>query len=174
MARNVGSGHRLGLIPMPWGTRTPSMCRMARHRNAGRYRGSGRDWATPPEVFQPLDREFGFTLDPCATPDTAKCSRFFTEADDGLSRSWAGEVVFMNPPYGREVPAWTAKAVREAAAGAVVVALLPASTDTSWWHDDVVAAGAEVRFIRGRVRFLAAGGRWASPMKPSVIVVWRS
>jgi phage N-6-adenine-methyltransferase len=142
-------------------------------RNMARWYGNGRHWATPPEIFDPLHAEFDFTLDPCATPETAKCARFFTETDDGLAQDWSAERVFMNPPYGRELPAWTRKAVSEAERGALVVGLLPASTDLGWWHEDVLRAGAEVRFIRGRVRFLLAGRRWANAFMPSVIVVWR-
>jgi phage N-6-adenine-methyltransferase len=141
-------------------------------KNNGRYNGNGREWETPPEVFGPLDAEFSFTLDPCAAAENAKCARYFTELDNGLAQSWAGERVFMNPPYGREVYAWTAKAAREAADGALVVGLLPASTDLAWWHADVVAAGAEVRYIRGRVRFLTGGPYRASGFFASVIVVW--
>jgi phage N-6-adenine-methyltransferase len=160
---------------MPWAApdRAAGASTSARHRNAARYRGSGRTWATPPEVFTPLEREFGFTLDPCATPDSAKCARYFTEADDGLAQSWAGETVFMNPPYGRELAAWVSKARRESTAGATVVGLLPAATDQAWFHDDVIGAGAEVRFLRGRVRFLGPGDTWASPFQPSIVVVWR-
>lgn len=142
-------------------------------KNNGRYNGDGRHWATPPEVFDPLNVEFGFTLDPCATPETAKCSRFYTEAQDGLAQDWSGERVFMNPPYGREVYAWTKKARESAAQGALVVGLLPASTDLAWWHSDVVGHAAEVRYIRGRVRFLTGGPYRASGFFASVIVVWR-
>ena len=119
-------------------TENASIRAVAVTRNNGRYNGNGRHWETPPEIFDPLHAEFAFTLDPCATPETAKCARYFTEADDGLAQSWAGERVFMNPPYGREIYAWTAKARSEAAGGALVVGLLPASTDLAWWHDDVV------------------------------------
>jgi site-specific DNA-methyltransferase (adenine-specific) len=147
---------------------------MARARNASRYYGNGRDWVTPPALFLALDAEFRFTLDPCARPETAKCSRYFTEEQDGLAQSWAGERVYMNPPYGREIPAWTRKARLEAAAGAFVVGLLPASTDLAWWHEDVVSAGAEVRYLRGRVRFLTVdGSQWANAMFSSVVVIWR-
>ena len=142
-------------------------------KNNGRYNGNGRHWATPPEVFGPLDAEFGFTLDPCATSESAKCLRYFDEATDGLAQSWAGEVVFMNPPYGREVYAWTRKAREEAAKGATVVGLLPASTDLKWWHEDVVGHASEVRYIRGRVRFLTGGPYRASGFFASVLVVWR-
>jgi site-specific DNA-methyltransferase (adenine-specific) len=143
-----------------------------RAKNNGRYNGNGRHWETPPEVFAPLDAEFRFSLDPCAGPATAKCVRYFTEADDGLSQDWGCESVFMNPPYGREVAAWVAKARRAAEAGATVVGLLPASTDLAWWHDHVVGR-AEVRYIRGRVRFLTGGPYRASGFFASVIVVWK-
>lgn len=126
----------------------PAVLGGVRAKNNGRYNGNGRHWETPPEVFAPLHQEFEFTLDPCATPETAKCPMFYTEADNGLEQSWAGHRVFMNPPYGREVYAWTRKARTEQAAGALVVGLVPASTDLAWWHEDVVGF-ADVRYIRG-------------------------
>lgn len=144
-----------------------------RTKNNGRYNGNGRHWETPPEVFRPLDAEFRFTLDPCATAATAKCSRFFTEEQDGLAQDWGAQRVFMNPPYGREVYAWTRKARISARGGALVVGLLPASTDLARWHDDVVGH-AEVRYIRGRVRFLTGGPYRASGFFASVIVIWRA
>lgn len=142
-------------------------------KNNGRYNGNGRHWETPPEIYGPLDEEFRFTLDPCCTVATAKCARFYTEEQNGLEQSWAGERVFMNPPYGREVYSWTEKARIEAPTSGIVVGLLPASTDLKWWHDDVVAAGAEVRYIRGRVRFLTGGPYRASGFFASVVVIWR-
>ena len=117
-------------------------------------------------------RKFRFTLDPCATPANAKCATFFTEAENGLKQDWSGYRVFMNPPYGREVYAWTRKARMEAQKGALVVGLLPASTDLAWWHDDIVGF-AEVRYIRGRVRFLTGGPYRASGFFASVVVIWR-
>ena len=142
-------------------------------KSNGRYNGNGREWATPPEVFKPLDDEFHFTLDPCATAANAKVPFYYNEAQDGLAREWAPERVFMNPPYGREVAAWTRKAREAAKRGALVVGLLPASTDLAWWHDHVLAAGAEVRYIRGRVRFLTDGPYRASGFFASVIVIWK-
>jgi len=150
----------------------PALLGGVKAKNNGRYNGNGRHWATPPEVFEPLHAEFDFTLDPCATAETAKCGRFYAEADDGLAQSWLGERVFMNPPYGREVYAWTRKAREEAARGALVVGLLPASTDLRWWHEDVVGHAAEVRYLRGRVRFLTGGQYRASGFFASVIVIW--
>jgi phage N-6-adenine-methyltransferase len=150
----------------------PAVLGGVRAKNNGRYNGNGREWITPPEVFDPLHAEFAFTLDPCATAASAKCPRFFSEAENGLEQSWAGERVFMNPPYGREIYAWTRKAREEAERGALVVGLLPASSDLAWWHDDVVGR-AEVRYIRGRVRFLTDGPYRASGFFASVVVIWR-
>lgn len=154
------------------GTTSASVVKAGVARNNGRYNGNGRHWETPPEVYGPLDEEFNFTLDPCAQASTAKCSKFYTEDDDGLSKSWCGERVFMNPPYGKEIYAWTRKAREEQSRGVLVVGLLPASTDLKWWHEDVVGY-AEVRYIRGRVRFLTGGPYRASGFFPSVVVVWR-
>ena len=143
-------------------------------KNNGRYNGNGREWATPPEVFDPLEHEFHFTLDPCAAVTSAKCKRFYTERDNGLAKSWAGERVFMNPPYGREIYPWTRKAREESKKlGTLVVGLLPASCDLAWWHEDVVGH-AEIRYIRGRVRFLTGGPYRASGFFASVVCVWRS
>lgn len=156
------------------GTESAAVIGSARHRNNGRYNGNGREWATPPEVFDPLHAEFGFTLDVCATAASAKCPRYFDEATNGLEQSWAGERVFMNPPYGREIYAWTNKAKRETRSGCpLVVGLLPASTDLRWWHDDVAIIADEVRYIRGRVRFITGGPYRASGFFPSVVVIWK-
>lgn len=125
---------------------------------------------TPDGLFALLDEEFGFTVDVAAAPDNAKCERFYTEADNGLTQDWTGEVVWMNPPYSNIEP-WTAKAVAESRAGAVVVGLLPVRTDLLWFHRDVLDAGAEVRFCRGRVKFAGIGARANAPF-PSMVVVW--
>lgn len=154
-------------------SQNPAVVRGMKTRNNGRYNGNGREWATPPEVFDPLHAEFGFTLDACATAANAKLPRYFTEVENGLEQDWSGERVFLNPPYGREIYPWTRKARLSAASGALVVGLLPASTDLAWWHEDVVAAGAEVRYIRGRVRFLTGGPYRASGFFASVVVIWR-
>lgn len=127
------------------------------------------DWATPPAVFATLDAEFDFDLDVCASPANAKCRRFFTAADDGLSKQWTGRV-WMNPPYGRGIGAWMTKAADAAAAGATVVCLVPARTDTRWWHEQVMARAAEVRLVRGRLRF--GDGHNSAPF-PSAVVVYR-
>lgn len=125
------------------------------------------DWATPPWVFRELDAEFGFELDVCATPENAKCARYFTRDDDGLAQEWRG-VCWMNPPYGETIGRWMEKALASSKAGATVVCLVPARTDTAWWHD--YAAKGEVRFLRGRLTF----GNAKNPAPfPSAVVVFR-
>jgi len=123
-------------------------------------------WATPQDFFDKLNAEFNFTLDPCSNHENHKCERYFTEEDDGLAQSWKNERVFMNPPYGREIGKWVSKAYAE---DALVVALVPARTDTAWWHDNVMKPGVDVRFIRGRLKF---GGSKNSAPFPSAVVVF--
>jgi phage N-6-adenine-methyltransferase len=125
-------------------------------------------WETPPGFFQRLDREFGFTLDACALPANAKCRHFYTPTDDGLAQEWKG-VVWMNPPYGREISRWVEKAYRASQQGTTVVCLLPARTDTAWWHTYVMQAH-EIRFVRGRLKFSNAAH--SAPF-PSAVVVFR-
>lgn len=127
------------------------------------------EWATPDGLFAALDAEFGFTLDVCASPANAKCGRYFTAADDGLARSWAGETAWMNPPYS-EVDEWMAKARAEAAAGAVVACLVPSRTDVAWFWD--TARHGQIRFIRGRLAFVDDEGNTGPAPFPSVVVVF--
>jgi phage N-6-adenine-methyltransferase len=130
-------------------------------------------WATPQWLFDALDREFGFTLDPCSDAQNAKCERFFTASKNGLLCDWGRDTVFMNPPYS-EVGDWMRKAYGAAQEGATVVCLIPARTDANWWHD--YAMKGEIRFIRGRLRFgdteRRFGGSGSAPF-PSAIVVFR-
>jgi len=134
----------------------------------------GDTWATPDEVFKPLDAEFSFTLDPCATAQNARCEKYFTEDDDGLSQSWFAERVFMNPPYGKKIYDWVAKAHEEARKGALIVGLLPNATGTSWFRANVSGlSGSDLRFHRGRIPFIKPDGTKASPAFDSIIAVWR-
>jgi len=126
------------------------------------------DWGTPEAFYNRLDCEFAFTLDPCATAQNAKCARFYTPEIDGLGQPWPG-TVFVNPPYGREIGDWVRKAYQEAQAGATVVMLIPARTDTAYWHDWIMRA-SEVRFVRGRLTFEGASN--SAPF-PSCVVVFR-
>lgn len=125
------------------------------------------DWETPRWLFAQLDYEFRFNLDPCATPENAKCRRYFTKQENGLEKDWDG-VVFMNPPYGKEIGKWVQKAYSESLLGITVVCLLPARTDTLWWH--AYCMKGEVRFIKGRLKF---GGSKNSAPFPSAVVIFR-
>jgi len=114
------------------------------------------EWETPQELFNDLNKEFDFTIDVCATKENAKCKRFYNKQTNGLAQSWENEIVFMNPPYGRTINKWIEKAYNEFLKGAVVVCLIPARTDTSYWHD-YIFPNAEVRFLKGRIKFLNSG-----------------
>jgi site-specific DNA-methyltransferase (adenine-specific) len=127
------------------------------------------DWTTPQDFFDELDKEFHFTLDPCALPETAKCKAFFTPDDDGLKQSWAGQRVFCNPPYGREVGKWVKKCYDESMNGAVIALLIPARTDTRYFHEYIYHKCTEIRFIRGRLKF---GGSNQSAPFPSMLVIY--
>ena len=114
------------------------------------------DWETPKQLFDELDAEFHFTLDPASTDKNAVCEKHYTEREDGLKQSWKGETVFCNPPYGREIPKWVAKAARETENGVTTVMLIPARTDTKAFHEYIYGK-AEIRFLRGRLQFSRGG-----------------
>lgn len=127
-------------------------------------------WATPQEFFNKLNSEFNFNLDPCAIPDNAKCNIFYTPNDDGLKQDWGGRKVFCNPPYGRVLKNWVKKCYEESLKpNTKVVMLIPARTDTSYFHDYIYHKAKEIRFIRGRLKF---GNATNSAPFPSMIVVF--
>lgn len=126
------------------------------------------EWYTPRDFFDVLNKEFGFTLDPCCTHENATCGKHFTEQDNGLSQDWSGDIVFMNPPYGRTIKQWMKKAYESSLSGATVVCLVPARTDTAWWHD--YAMKGEYRLLRGRLKF---GGAKTNAPFPSAVVIFR-
>jgi len=128
------------------------------------------EWSTPYDFFKKLDWRFGpFDLDACATSDNTKCKTFFTEEENGLTQSWQGHTVFVNPPYGRGIDAWIKKGYEEAQdPDTKVVMLVPARTDTKYWHDYVMKAEM-VFFIKGRLKF---GDSTNSAPFPSAVVVF--
>lgn len=132
-------------------------------------KSSSHEWSTPKELFDRLHTEFDFTLDPCSTHENALLAKHYTCHDDGLAQDWRHDRVFMNPPYGRSIGLWMKKAYEESKKGALVVCLLPARTDTAWWHN--YAMKGEIRFLRRRLKF---GGHKAYAPFPSVIVVFRN
>lgn len=128
------------------------------------------NWATPQYVFDELDKEFCFDLDPCASKENAKCAKFFTVKEDGLSKDWGGYRVFCNPPYGSVIKYWVKKCYEESRKpDTTVVMLIPARTDTSYFHDYIYHK-AEIRFIRGRLRF---GNATENAPFPSMVVIFR-
>lgn len=126
------------------------------------------EWETPQEFFDRMNAVHRFTLDPCCTHGNAKCRRHYTMSENGLAHSWQNERVWMNPPYGREIGIWMKKAFDESRGSAFVACLVPARTDTAWWHE--YAAKGEVTFIRGRLKF---GRSKNSAPFPSAIVIFK-
>ena len=128
-------------------------------------------WATPQEFYDKLNDEFNFTLDPCATEDNAKCDNFFTVDDNGLKQDWSGNIVFCNPPYGRAIKEWVKKSYEESLKkNTTVVMLIPSRTDTIYFHEFIYGK-AEIRFIKGRLKF---GDAKNSAPFPSIVVIYRN
>ena len=127
-------------------------------------------WETPQSFYDELDKEFQFTLDPCATPENAKCEMFFTKEMNGLTQNWGGNRVFCNPPYGKEIGKWVKKAYEESKkSNTTVVMLIPARTDTAYFHDYIYHKAKEIRFVKGRLKF--GQSKNAAPF-PSMVVVF--
>ena len=134
------------------------------------YSSKTNEWSTPQAFFDELNKEFNFTLDPCATSENAKCNKYFTVEDDGLKQDWSKDTVFMNPPYGREIKYWVQKAYEESLKGATVVCLIPARTDTAYWHDYIFGKSDDIRFLRGRLKF--GDSKNPAPF-PSAIIIYK-
>ena len=133
------------------------------------FSSKSNEWNTPDDLYNTLNNEFNFTLDPCTNGENNKCSKFYTEKENGLIQDWSKDIVFMNPPYGREIRQWIEKAYNESLKGSKVVCLIPSRTDTKYWHDFIFNKASEVRFIKGRLKF---GGSKNSAPFPSAIVVY--
>lgn len=134
------------------------------------------NWCTPQDFFDKLDNEFHFTLDAAATDMTAKCSVYFTPENDGLVNSWdiTQGAVYCNPPYGREISKWVEKAYNEAQKGIKIVLLIPARTDTTYFHN-FIHGKAEIRFIKGRLKFMDEKGIISNPAPfPSMLVIYNA
>ena len=136
--------------------------------NSGLFSSKSDCWETPQWLFDSLDQEFGFTLDVCAIAENNKCPRFISPKEDGLAKPWDG-VCWCNPPYGGAIARWVEKAAREVERGVTTVMLIPARTDTRWFHD-YIKDKAEIRFLRGRIQFV--GARNNAPF-PSMVVIFR-
>ena len=137
---------------------------------AAMFSSKTNEWETPQDFFDKLNEEFNFTLDPCATPQNAKCKKFYTIKEDGLKQNWQGETVFCNPPYGRYIKDWVRKCYEESKKpNTIVVMLIPARTDTSYFHDYIYHKAKEIRFVKGRLKF--GNSKNGAPF-PSMVVVF--
>ena len=143
--------------------------------NDGMFSSNKNYWETPQRFFEKLNREFNFELDVASTSDNAKCERYFTELENGLEQSWRGNV-FCNPPYGREIGDWVKKAYDESLVNTngVIVLLIPARTDTRYWHDYIFNKASEIRFLKGRIKFELNGVPKQSAPFPSAVIIYRS
>lgn len=138
--------------------------------NKGMMSSNTPEWSTPQDTFDTLNALFNFTVDVCATKENAKLQKYYTKEQDGLAQSWDNELVWCNPPYGREIGKWVKKA--NEAKGGVVVMLLPSRTDTKYFHEYIYKKlYVEIYFIKGRLKF---GGCKNSAPFPSMIVIFRS
>lgn len=138
--------------------------------NAGLFSSKSDEWATPRDFYKELDAEFHFDLDPCSTHDNAKCALHYTIDDDGLTQNWGGRRVFCNPPYGRKIKDWVKKCwVESRKPNTLVVLLIPARTDTAYFHDYIYKKAREIRFIRGRLHFNES--KQGAPF-PSMVVIF--
>lgn len=127
-------------------------------------------WETPQCLFDKLNSKFHFDIDVCATKENAKCKKFYTKKQNGLLQEWKG-VCWCNPPYGREIIKWVRKASISAKNGTTVVMLIPARTDTKWFHDYIYKKdNVKIKFIRGRLKF---GNTQNSAPFPSMLVLFK-
>ena len=135
----------------------------------GLMSSNSNEWTTPQNFYDELNKEFHFTLDPCSTTENHKCKKYFTKKENGLLQSWKNEIVFCNPPYGRELPNWVKKAYEENKINKTkIVMLIPARTDTKYFHKYIYKK-AEIRFIKGRLKF--GDGKGSAPF-PSMLVIY--
>ena len=143
---------------------------MDKHTQEAMFSSKSNEWGTPQTFFDELDKQYMFTLDPCSTASNAKCRMYFTEDTNGLEQNWEGHSVFMNPPYGREISKWIKKAYEESRKDNTrVVCLIPARTDTKYWHEYCMKADM-IFFVRGRLKF---GDSKNSAPFPSAVIVFQ-
>lgn len=140
-------------------------------KNKACFTSNSEEWATPIKLFNELNNEFHFTLDPCATHENHKCDKYFTKEVNGLTKDWKNETVFVNPPYSKtNTKLWVEKAYyQNKKYKNTIVMLLPSRTDTKWFHEYIYGK-TEIRFIKGRLKF--NDGKFNAPF-PSMIVIFR-
>ena len=132
--------------------------------------GKKDEWETPQDLFDRLNAKYHFTLDAAASNSNHKCPEYYTKDQDGLVQDWGNDTVYVNPPYGRVIADWVHKAYEtHQQYGNTIVMLLPARTDTCWFHDYIYGQ-ADIKFIKGRLRF--SGSKCNSPF-PNMIVIFQ-
>ncbi len=141
--------------------------------NAACFSSNSEEWRTPDNLYDRLTSEFHFDLDVAASRENSKCYLYYHKGNSGLTNEWSGNI-WCNPPYGRSIGLWVKKASEEIAAGRspVIVMLLPARTDTRWFHDYIYnSPRVEIRFLKGRLKF--SNSKDNAPF-PSMLVIFRS
>lgn len=121
------------------------------------FSSKSNEWETPQDLFDKLNNQYHFTLDPCCTHKNAKCQKHYTQKENGLIQDWSNDIVFCNPPYGREIGKWVKKAYEESKKGSKIVMLIPARVDTKWFHQYLYhkeSDGIRIEFIKGRLKFI--------------------
>jgi site-specific DNA-methyltransferase (adenine-specific) len=125
-------------------------------KNKDLFTSNSNEWYTPQKLFDKIQEvlDIKFTLDPCATKESAKCEKYYTKEDNGLSKNWNNEIVFINPPYSRELqPRFIEKAFVTSTYGSKCVLLIPSRTDTKIWHKIIFKYASKILFIKGRIKF---------------------
>lgn len=131
------------------------------------------DWTTPKDFYDNLNKEFNFTLDPCCSHQNALCEKHYTKEENGLIQDWQGETVYCNPPYGKEIKDWVKKCFDESKKkNTTIVMLIPARTDTRYFHEYIYHKAKEIRFIKGRLKFGGDEGNKGSAPFPSMVVIF--
>lgn len=134
------------------------------------FSSKSMEWETPQNLFNNLNEEFNFTLDPCSTRENAKCEKYYTIKENGLIQDWKNETVFCNPPYGADIKKWVQKCYEENIKNNItIVMLIPARTDTKYFHKFIYNKH-EIRFLKGRLKF--GNSKYSAPF-PSMIVIFK-
>ena len=135
------------------------------------FKSKSVEYSTPIEIVEPLVKEFNLKLDVCASKENHKCERYYNKEEDSLNREWSMKGnCWMNPPWSRELKKWVIKAYEESQKGSTIVCLLPVRTNTLWWHKYIIDTGAEVRFLKGEIKF---NGMERGLWMPCAIVIFR-
>ena len=138
--------------------------------NKGLFTSDSGEWETPKWLFDKWNKKYEFLVDVCATRNNRKCNFYYNKAMNGLTQDWS-KSNWMNPPYGRNIIDWVEKAHEEAIKGNLTIALLPARTDTKWFHDYIYNK-YEIEFLKGRLKF--SGSKNSAPFPSMIVIFYRN